>query len=160
MFSKSLLLLAVAAAAASAQTVNFIYTTSSFVGIQNSGSGYSTGFYLVDTSGNQIYSNSDPYGYAPCQSSSEKFTMTADCFSGTWTFGCESNFGGEPQSCTAYNPSGDTTDGEVNNSNSFTGISAGSDGYCGASVDLGGSCTADSSFTITGHYTGDYKSTS
>lgn len=159
MFTK-LLLLCTAAAVTAQNNINFIYATSSYDDIQNAGSGYSSGFTLKDTSGNTIYSNSDPWGYAPCQDSSEKFTLTSDCWSGTWTFGCEADFSGAPKLCAAYAPDGTSYSGTADSTLDFIGISAGESGYCGGNIDVGSdTCSSSSTYTVTSHYTGDYKST-
>ncbi|KAL4744118.1 hypothetical protein BDV11DRAFT_165809 [Aspergillus similis] len=155
---KSLLILCATAstAAAVSNTINFIYSASSFSGIQGSGSGYSTGFNLVDNDGNTLYSNSDPDGYAPCMSDSENIEMTSDCWSGTWTFKCTSAFDGNPESCSAVQPDGNQYDGTVDADLSEIGIAAGTDGTCSGSFTTDGdvACSSDATFTITGRSRG------
>ncbi|PYH94019.1 hypothetical protein BO71DRAFT_399196 [Aspergillus ellipticus CBS 707.79] len=158
MLAKSLLLLcATAATAVATNNLNFIYSADSYDDIQGAGSGYSTGFTLKDTSGNTLWSTSDPDGYAPCMDNSEKFTMTSDCWSGTWTFGCESAFNGNPKLCAAYSPEGTKYSGKVDSSEDFIGISAGTSGTCGGSFYAAGSCTTSSTFKVTGRYRGNLR---
>ncbi|KAL4902160.1 hypothetical protein BDW74DRAFT_181008 [Aspergillus multicolor] len=161
MLAKSLLTLLAAAstALATTDTLHFLYATDSYSGIQNSGSGYATGFTLTDDAGNTLYNVADPAGYAPCMDNSEKFQMTSDCWSGTWTFGCESKFDGSPKLCSAYDPSGNPLPGKAKESLSFIGIAAGIDGTCSGDFTIAGNtCTADSTFTIVKHYRGNYQS--
>ncbi|PWY85013.1 hypothetical protein BO70DRAFT_352121 [Aspergillus heteromorphus CBS 117.55] len=159
MFTKSLLLLcATAASVVATNNLNFIYSTSSYDDIGGDGSGYSTGFTIKDTSGNTLWHRSDPDGYAPCMEDSEKFTMTSDCWTGTWTFGCESKFDGKPKLCAAYSPDDVKYSGKVDSSEDFIGISAGSEGTCGGSFYAAGeTCTKDSTFKVTGRYRGNLR---
>ncbi|KAJ5538947.1 hypothetical protein N7513_007279 [Penicillium frequentans] len=161
MFTRCVLTVAtIATTAIATNNLNFLYSTSSYDDIQGAGSGYSTGFTIKDTSGNTLWSASDPDGYAPCMDNSEKFTMTSDCWSGTWTFGCESNFAGNPKLCAAYGPDGTKYSGAVDSSKDFIGISSGSSGTCGGSFYAADeTCTSGSTFTVTGRYRGNYKST-
>lgn len=155
-----LALCAVASTAVAENNLNFVYSTNSYDDIQNSGSGYSAGFTLKDTSGNTLYSNSDPYGYSPCMDDSEKIQITSDCWTGTYTFGCESSYG-NPSKCTAYDPAGATYSGTADSNYDFIGISAGESGTCGGSFFADGeTCSSDSTFTVVGRYTGDYKTPS
>ncbi|KAL4798601.1 hypothetical protein BDV19DRAFT_356557 [Aspergillus venezuelensis] len=151
------LLASTSTAAAVSNTINFIYSASSFSGIQGSGSGYSTGFNLVDNDGNTLYSASHPDGYAPCMSDSENIDMTSDCWSGTWTFKCTSAFDGNPESCSAVQPDGILEyQGTVDADLSEIGIAAGTDGTCSGSFTSEGTvaCSADATFTITGRSRG------
>ncbi|KAL4939799.1 hypothetical protein BDV06DRAFT_214008 [Aspergillus oleicola] len=160
MLVKSLLAVCAVATGTMATTdvLHFIYTTDSFSGIQSSGSGYAHGFVLTDDDGNTVYSNSAPGGYSPCMSNSEKVQYTSDCFSGTYTFGCESAFDGNPKLCSAYDPDGTAYPGEADEDLTFIGIAAGTDGECSGTITIAGNtCTSDSTFTVVKHYRGDYQ---
>ncbi|KAL4958435.1 hypothetical protein BDW69DRAFT_179641 [Aspergillus filifer] len=151
------LLASASTAAAVSNTFNFIYSASSFSGIQDSGAGYSTGFNLIDNGGNTLYRNSDPDGYARCMSDSENVEMTSDCWSGTWTFKCISAFDGNPESCSAVQPDGILEyHGTVDADLSEIGIAAGTDGTCSGSFtsEWTVACSADATFTIAGRSRG------
>ncbi|KAJ5099460.1 hypothetical protein N7532_006461 [Penicillium argentinense] len=124
-FTKPLLILCAATTALATSNLNLIYSTSSYHNIQNAGSGYFTGFSIKDTSGHKLWSTDDPDGYASCMSEQRKFTMTSDCWSGTWTFGCESAFSGNPKLCAAFGPDGTKYSGAVDSSEEFIGVSSG-----------------------------------
>ncbi|KAJ5992751.1 hypothetical protein N7451_008475 [Penicillium sp. IBT 35674x] len=159
MLAKSFLLLCAAATTAVADNnLQFIYDTSSFSSIQGSGSGATAGFAIGDNDGNVFYSSSDPGGYSPCKSNSEKIEITSDCWDGTWTFGCTSKFDGNPKECSAFAPDGTYYSGTAKSSLSFIGIAAGSDGSCsGGFYAPSESCSSDSTFTVTNRYRGDYS---
>ncbi|KAL4804410.1 hypothetical protein BDV18DRAFT_162172 [Aspergillus unguis] len=160
MLAKSLLTLFALAATTKATTdkLHFLYSTSAYTGIQNSGSGYEAGFTITDDDGNTLYTNANPGGYSPCMSNSEKVQYTSDCFEGTYTFGCESKFDGNPKICSAYDPSGAAFPGEADESLSFIGIASGTDGTCSGEITISGNtCTSDSTFTVVKRYRGDYQ---
>ncbi|RAH85802.1 hypothetical protein BO86DRAFT_376119 [Aspergillus japonicus CBS 114.51] len=162
MLAKSLLLTLCATAStvvATTDIIHFLYATDSYSDIQGAGSGYSAGFTLTDDDGNTIYHNADPDGYSPCVDDSEKVQYTSDCFTGTWTFGCESAFDGSPKLCSAYDPDGTAYPGKAKESLDFIGISAGISGTCSGEVTIpGNTCTSDSTFKVVKRYTGNYKS--
>ncbi|KAL4900979.1 hypothetical protein BDW74DRAFT_89434 [Aspergillus multicolor] len=160
MFTKSFITLCALASTGMAvsNTINFVYSASSFSGIQNSGNSYSEGFNLIDGDGNVLYNSDYPDGYSPCMSDSNNIKITSDCWSGTYTFRCTSAFDGSPESCSVVDADGNETTGEADESLSFTGISAGIDGTCGGVIttDSDAACSSDSAFTIEGRYRGDY----
>jgi hypothetical protein len=159
MFIKSLLALAMASTAiAGENNIKFLYTTSNFNGIQDSGSGSIHGFTLFDNDNNILFNSADPIGYAPCMRDTNHLQVTSDCWEGTYDFSCGSSFSGMPGACSAYAPDGSETKGEADSDLTFIGIASGQDGTCTGTIKTTseGECTKDSLVKIERRYTGKY----
>lgn len=159
MFIKSLLAVAMASTAiAGENNIKFLYTTSNFNGIQDSGSGSITGFTLFDNDNNILFNSAKPIGYTPCMRDTNHLQVTSDCWEGTYDFSCGSSFSGMPGACSAYAPDGTETKGEAEKDLTFIGIASGQDGTCTGTIKTKseGECTKDSLVKIERRYTGKY----
>ncbi|OQE40980.1 hypothetical protein PENCOP_c005G00190 [Penicillium coprophilum] len=160
MFTKSLLALSAMAtiAVAGENNIKFLYTSSSFNGIQNSGSGHISGFTLFDNDNNVLFQSANPIGYAPCMRDTNHLQITSDCWEGTYDFSCGSSFSGRPGACSVYAPGGAETKGKADKDLKFIGIASGEDGTCSGTITTKSDrkCTKDSLVKIERRYTGKY----
>lgn len=160
MLTKSLLAVFAMASAAIAgeNNIKFVYTSSSFSGIQDSGSGFNSGFALYDNNDDILFQAANPLDYSPCMDDTNHIKITSDCWEGTYDFSCGSSFSGRPGACSVYDPDGKETKGEADKDLTFTGISAGIDGSCSGTITThsDGECTKDSLVKLERRYTGKY----
>ncbi|KAJ6185928.1 hypothetical protein N7519_007229 [Penicillium mononematosum] len=160
MLIKSLLAISATATTviAGENNIKFLYTSSSFNGIHDSGSGHIAGFTLFDNDNNILFQSANPIGYAPCMRDTNHLQITSDCWEGTYDFSCGSSFSGMPGACSVYAPDKSETKGEVDKDLTFIGIASGEDGTCSGTITTqsDGECTKDSLVKIERRYTGKY----
>lgn len=161
MFVKPLLALCAVASTviAGENNIKFVYTSSSYSTIRDSGSGAGQGFTLYDNNNEILFESDYPIGYAPCMMDTNHLRITSDCWEGTLDFSCGSDFDGTPGACSVYHPDGTETKGEVDSELTFTPLSAGIEGNCAGSITTysEGECTKDSLVKIEERYRGKYE---
>lgn len=160
MLFKSLLALSVLATTtiAGENNIKFLYTSSNYIGIQDSGSGHSSGFVLFDNDNNILFQADSPLNHSPCTMDTTHLQITSDCWEGTYDFSCGSSFSGMPGACSVYAPDKSETKGKADNDLKFIGIASGQDGTCSGTITThsDGKCTKDSLVKIERRYTGKY----
>ncbi|KAJ5807626.1 hypothetical protein N7447_011082 [Penicillium robsamsonii] len=161
MFIKSLLALSAMATTAFAgeNNIKFLYSSSNFNGIQDSGSGHISGFTLFDNDNNILFESPSPLNYSPCVRDTNHLEITSDCWEGSYDFSCGSSFSGMPGACSVYAPDGSETKGKADSDLKFIGIASGQDGTCSGTITThsDGKCTKDSLVKIERRYTGKYS---
>lgn len=151
-FKNALLVLVTAAATAQAERLRVVWSAGSFSAMAGpkgagGGSGYKTGFAIINEDGEAIYDEDYPYDYAPCfQNDGRDFEIVGECWdSYSFMFHCVADFGGNPESCAVKDWEGNVlAEGESGSGTDFKGISINTGGACVAEFESDGpGCPAD-----------------
>jgi len=109
--------------------------------------GHYDDFAIIRDDGEPVYTESYPYGYAPCFSTGDgrTFEICGDCWDSCFRFKCESNLAGHPDSCEVQDGSGGVIDSNsAMTDTDFIGIAIGIDATCVVEFESdGGGCPVD-----------------